>query len=313
MMDVVPVGTDMKILVIEDNVAIRNILTDLLTEHGHDVMVVSSAKDYMGDVSAPELEAIFLDTGFNGGDGLKILDSLNVGEGEGRDANIILMMMDHEQYPKDNLFIKGVILKPFSSADVLNSLNKIANPDMPETVAESASVGSSKQAYMSTVERKMVFGDSYVFFQEGPRMVYDATASFNSEGYDILLVTTGKMKAARERFRHSSRIAVKSMSIKARGGYMDVYPLGSMIDDVEDFIKDHDSPIVVIDDLNRYIEKNGVNSVLMAVHHLTSVKRKKRCTFLVSVDVKNFNEKDKGILLNCMKLYNPVIEEEIKE
>jgi hypothetical protein len=75
---------------------------------------------------------------------------------------------------------------------------------------------------------------------------------------------------------------------------------------VDEFIVNSNKPVIAFDDLNKIIDRNGMNSVLTAIHQLVTKGYDKDRTFLVSVDSKGFTVKDKEILLNHMAHYDPI-------
>ena len=145
--------------------------------------------------------------------------------------------------------------------------------------------------------RDIVFGESYVFFQQGPNTIRQVMGSFARAGYPILLITAGRAKVARERFGLDRGAEVFTLSGNS-------YPLGTMVDRVRAFVEGHEQPVIAIDDLDNVIEHNGTQRDLRQVQHVLSMKTVARLTLLVSVDGDLLPENVRGLLSSMMVRYS---------
>ncbi|MCK9322707.1 MAG: response regulator [Candidatus Methanomethylophilaceae archaeon] len=303
----------MKVLIIDDNVAIQEILKEILIDADYEVETADTVDVAVGKVVSSEYDFIILDVDMLGGDGFGIIDRVHE-EDVSRKMSVIILRTGDEQIPTDNAFIKGHIQKPFKSSDVLDAIDAVKALSMPqeEVVKQKKEYRHFKkkdavQTVKSLAERKIVFGESYVLFEDNSKAVADVILSFGQEGYDIMLITSGKVKATQERYR-GSNIDIRTLSSKPRGGYFNVYKLGTMISNIISFVNEKERPVIVFDNLNQLIDRNGMNSVFMMLHQVFLVETDKKHTFVVSVSTRDFTEKDKNILLDHLNYYNPIEE-----
>lgn len=297
----------MKILIADDNVAIQEVLKEILSEFEADIQISDSIEDTVTKAMSFNPDLIILDVDMEAGSGLKAIDRIHE-EDVSRNMDVVILKNANELMPTDNTFIKGSVSKPFSSDEFIVKINEILFRDRTEPPQVKPRRESRRQKTeavgKSLYDMKLSFGDSYVLFEESSKVINDAISAFGREGHGILLITSGKKKATRERFRGLD-VEVESFAVKPRGNYFDVYKLGTLIDRIDDFIEAKESPVVAFDNLNQIVDRNGMNSVLMMIDQIFKTKHDKKRTFLISVGVKDFTDKDKRILLGYMERYNP--------
>ncbi|MDR0887652.1 MAG: response regulator [Candidatus Methanoplasma sp.] len=295
----------MKVLIVDDNVAIRDVLREVLEGAGYEVdaadsadTAVTKARDYP--------DVIILDIDISEGESLGIIDRIHEWD-RSEDFNVLLMRSGNEQIPRDNAFIRGYIQKPFRSSEILNKVASVIKTDAAEKRAGKEPELKERHP-ASSVGGKIEFGTSYVFFQGGPGSLYDTASSFDRNGYNIFLVTAGRIKTIREKLGTGNTEALQ-LSVRWMGGYSDIYKLGTAIEQVRAFIARSERPVVVFDNLDPLIDRNGINSVLMMLHQVLTTEYGKKVTILASVDSKKLTDKDRGIILKHMSdYYNPTEE-----
>ena len=95
-----------------------------------------------------------------------------------------------------------------------------------------------------------------------------------------------------------------TLEVKSKGEFSDVYRLGTLINQVTEFVSRVERPVVVMDNLNQLINRNGMNPVLMMLDELTAPSEKP-FTLIASVDAHGFSDKDRSILKNLLNHYVP--------
>ncbi|MGN0098522.1 MAG: hypothetical protein ACI38Y_04270, partial [Candidatus Methanomethylophilaceae archaeon] len=248
-------------------------------------------------------------------DGLRVVSRCRENLGE-VPLNIILIKSASEQVPKDNPYIKGFIDKPFKSIDVLNALKDVTeiiileqeqNSEKKRKRKESKSLfrkKDKKKVEMSSVDiedKGLSFGTSYMIYESEPEKIYSFVGLFDPGKYRILMVSSEKAKAVRERFDRGT-IDVVSLSPTQKSGTMDVHGLGSLMVYVNDFVKMHQYPVVVFDNFADLVEADGLNNVLVFFHQMISGS-KDEATFVISVDDTQLTDKDENILKLDFKLH----------
>lgn len=309
----------MKILIVDDNVAVQEIIQDILLDEGYakdDVKRVSSVDEAVSKVGDFQPDVIMLDTWVGDEDGLRVISRCKENLGE-VPLNIILIKSASEQVPRDNPYIKGFIDKPFKSTDVLKALKDVTeiiireeeqNSEKKRKRKESKSLfrkKDRKKIEVSSVDiesKGLSFGTSYMIFESEPEKIYSFIGLFDPDKYRILMVSSEKAKAVRERFDRGS-VDVVSLTPTPKSGSMDIHGLGSLMVYVNDFVKMHQFPVVVFDNFADLVEADGLNNILVFFHQMISGS-KDEATFVVSVDDSQLTDKDKNILKLDFKLHN---------
>ncbi len=314
----------MKVLVVDDNVAIQEILKDILIENGHIVKIAGSISEAVETILDFRPEAILLDAVVNDEDGLQILARAHDLD-KSADLSTILVKGVNDEAPHDNPFIKATVNKPFKSSDISNALSTLIAKKEEERIAREGAKkkkfgglkfgrGDKKKnakktedidasAQESGASDSPLFGKSYVFFEKEPEKVYEMLKIFNPTDYSILVVSSDNLKAVVQKLGVSD-LEVATLSGNGRGKTMDIRALGTLMVFIKKFIDDHDNPIVVISDFSEIVDSNGLNHSLVFLHQLiTKRESEKPVSFLVSVDQSILTVKDRNILLGDMAEY----------
>jgi len=118
----------MKILVVDDENIIRKLLTDVLLEDGHQVMLANNGKEAVNKVRQESFDLIFSDVHMpemNGLDAVKIIKKL--------DKKIVIVMMDSFPDVMAELAQKEgavtCIHKPFELQEIRNIIKEVEAKD----------------------------------------------------------------------------------------------------------------------------------------------------------------------------------------
>ena len=291
----------MKVLIVDDNVAIQEIIAEILTVDGYEVELASTIDDAISKVGSFKPEAILLDSVVDGKSSLRVLDSLE----EDSDVRALILTNGKEQLPKDTSFIFGFIQKPFKSSEILEKVRSLSSD---AEIRHMKGKRSRFKLFSRTVTEKsdedmgLRFGKSYVVFENEPEAVYKMATFFTTKNCDIMVVTSGRSKSVTERFK-DIHVKVLGLSMKPRIGYIEMSKLGTLMGAITEFIDEAVKPVVVIDDLERIIDVNGLNTVLTMIYQIINGGSKKIATLVISVKEESLTDKDKELLLHDMELY----------
>ena len=111
----------MKILIVDDNIAIQEILAEILTVDGYEIDKAGTVSDAIDKLDSFRPEIILLDSQVGGDSGLKVLDELP----DDSEIRAIILTRGKEILPKDTPFIKGYIQKPFKSEEVTEKVRAL--------------------------------------------------------------------------------------------------------------------------------------------------------------------------------------------
>ena len=309
----------MKILIVDDNEAVQEIIRDILVERDHNVRLASTVDEAVEKIKSFEPDVVMLDSWVGEEDGMRVI-SRSKEEAPNLDLRVILIKTASEVAPTDNPYIKGWVNKPFKSSDILDAIEEMKISEAAAEVAETQRKTRIKQRQKKErggllhrkkpqveevpdlAESGIVFGRSYVMFEPDPEKIYDFVSRFNTGEYDLLIITSDRAKAIKERFSYVS-LEVVPLTSSGRSGSMEIQELGSLMVRVFNFIDEKERPVVVFDTFGDIVEANGINQSLVMLRQLMSGATKD-CTFAVSVDAAPLTDKDRGILLHDMQIYD---------
>lgn len=292
----------MRVLIVDDNAAIQEILSEILSVDGYETETASSLDDAADMVSSFRPDATLLDSKVGDRDGLELMDMIS---SRGiQPSNVLVLTANVDQVPKDNNSIAGFIQKPFKSTEVLEKVRGLFDEGTRERPRRSLfrSLFGKKGGQKETAEdHGLRFGDSYLYVEPEPCHSYAAASRFLEEDDDVLVVTSGKIKAAIERM-DDGKVRVIGLSSKEGPDYVDPEMIGTLMGAVGDFIDSAERPVVLIDDLDYLIGKNDLNTILTMIHQLINRDPGKRMTLIVSTVTDNMTGKDRELLTKSMEM-----------
>ncbi|HKM13565.1 MAG TPA: response regulator [Candidatus Methanomethylophilaceae archaeon] len=298
----------MKVLVVDDNIAIQEILKEIISDAGHEAYLASSIVDAAEFILEIHPDLIFLDSYVGGENGLKMIDIVHEEDSE-MNMKIYVIKNNREHIPKDEPFVLGEIEKPFTSADIIEILENISNvldstTPVKKQITPKRRFSLRKKRNKEQVEPekpKLPSGKTHIIIEDTPSIVYNYAEKFSNEGYTILIVTTNKIKAIKERMKYG-KMNIIALSSKPRLDYKDIRKLGTLTKTINNFIKDNDRPVVVIDRLLALLDKNGANRILTMIRQLTT-ENEGTATFLISTDERSIDKKGMDILGHNVEIH----------
>jgi CheY-like chemotaxis protein len=295
----------MKILIVDDNIAIQEILGEILTVDGYEIDKVGTVSEAVDKLGSFRPDALILASQVGGESGLKVLDALP----SDSDVRAIILTRGKEVIPKDSTFIRGCIQKPFKSDDVTEKVRLLAEEmdlkrskerkikfklfsKQPKTVSDEEIAGAR-------------FGKSYVIFENEPSSVYKLAWYFMTKSCNVMVITAGKVKSITERFKNDEGMSVKilGLSVKSRIGYVEMSKLGTVMDQIKKFVVENDKPVIVFDDMEPIIDTNGLNNVMTMLYQILNGAVKKTSSLVVSTGENSLTDKDKELFLHDMERY----------
>ena len=111
----------MRILIADDNVALQEVLTEIITNADHTVEVAASIEDAVTAMDSFLPELIILDADTENGNGLTLVDRIQE-EHPQTTTGILVLRSWGQQIPQDSSLIRGVVQKPFSTSDILEGI-----------------------------------------------------------------------------------------------------------------------------------------------------------------------------------------------
>ncbi len=297
----------MKILIVDDNVAVQEILKDILSEVGHNVRLAGSIEEAVEKTVAFLPDAVMLDSQIDGEAGLNYISQAKKAL-DGGTVRVILLKSASEVAPKDVPEVAGCIDKPFKSTEIISAVDSLTVQAPEGKAAETSKKKRWKlfsrkkpQAAPEIPEGKAEFGKSYVFFEPVPDAIYRFGSMFDPDSYDIVVFTSDRPKAVKERLGYAE-IEVVPLTNGSKAGAVDIRAAGTLSDMACRFIAEHERPVVIFDSLKDLTEANGLSLPLMMVQEILS-SSEKPFTLALSADEGGLTDKDREILLHNMVEY----------
>ncbi len=302
----------MKVMIVDDNVAVQGIIRDIVEAEGCLTRVASTLDEAVEKTSGFAPDIIFLDMGID--DGLSLIPRIKESS-PSMALNVVLLTSTGDHVPTDMPEIKGSIAKPFKTTDVVDvlynvtSVHKTATVEAPKKGRWSL-FGRKKKKIVAPVmdpsESGAEIGRSYVIFETWPNKIYEFVGLFNTDEYSVMVVTSDKLKAVKEKFDYGN-IDVRTMTANPKNGMFDIRGLGTVVTTVRDFINNSPNPVVVFDNFDEIVKVNGINNALKMVHLLISSTEGKTRTLAMSANDGALSEKDRRIILREMKQFVPSV------
>ena len=294
-------GQAMKVLIVDDNAAIQEILSEILSVDGYETLSASTVEDAFEIASSSRPDAVLLDSVVGENNGIQLLDMML--EKGSPLSNVLVLTTGPDQIPKDRIEIAGTIQKPFKSTEVLDKLRKLFSESPKEKPKRSifkSLFGKKDDDEISEdpgIELK--FGRSYLFIESEPNDAYRSAVFFRERKCNVLLITSGKIKAAIERVDDED-INVIGLSSKEGPDYIEPEKIGTIMGTINEFAASNDSPAVIIDDVDTMIEKNDLNSVITMICQILS--NNSNMSLVVSARSDDMTEKDRELLASRMEI-----------
>ncbi len=295
----------MKILIVDDNIAIQEILSEILTVDGYEIDKAGTVAEAVDMLDSFRPDALLLDSQVDGESGLKVLDALP----EDSDIRAIILTRGKETIPKDTPFIKGSIQKPFKSEEVTTMVRQLAEEmDIKRSKDKRFKFKLFSKQPKQVSEEEISgarFGKSYVIFESEPSSVYKLAWYFMMKDCNVMVITAGKIKTVTERFRNSEgkNVKVLGLSVKPRMGYVEMSKLGTVMDQIKKYITENSKPVIVFDNMEPLIDANGLNNIMTMLYQIINGVVKKASSLVVSTGENSLTDKDKELFLHDMERY----------
>jgi len=179
-----------RILVIEDEVAIRDMLSFVLEQHGYEVVEADNYQSALSQLHEPYPDLILLDWMFPGGSGIQLLKHLKQDEIL-RQIPVVMLTARGEEEDKVRGLENGAddyVTKPFSPKELMARLKTVMRRVNPTSLDDTLKVGKLKldpishRATLSDVALEMGPTEFKLlhFFMTHPERVYSREQLLNN-------------------------------------------------------------------------------------------------------------------------------------
>ena len=179
-----------RILVVEDEVAIRDMLSFVLEQHGYETIEADNYQSALDNLHEPYPDLILLDWMFPGGSGIQLLKYLKQDEIL-RQIPVVMLTARGEEEDKVRGLENGAddyVTKPFSPKELMARLKTVMRRVNPTSLDDTLKVGELK---LDPVSHRATLSDSALdmgptefkllhFFMTHPERVYSREQLLNN-------------------------------------------------------------------------------------------------------------------------------------
>ncbi|HEX5660878.1 MAG TPA: response regulator [Polyangiales bacterium] len=113
-----------RILIVDDEFGIADIVAEILTEHGHDAPIAINGKLALESMRAHRPDLVLLDVMMPVLDGVGTLTAMRADPALA-EVPVVMMTALPEALPKDKSLYQGALSKPFSEEDLFAWIEKL--------------------------------------------------------------------------------------------------------------------------------------------------------------------------------------------
>ena len=298
----------MKVLIVDDNIAIQEIVSEILSTESYDTLAVGNAKDALDYVRSFQPDLILLDINLPDMDGWSILRRLKV---DGLTEGLKVIMFTADIDIGSDIFglqdvVSGYIRKPFKGAELIEKIQSVMGQSSSDKSKSKFSIrglfAKKETAVQSSLEKsfRLEEGKAYIFQEKKPQAIYDAAAFNVSRGVPTLIITGDHPKTIRERWK-LDETPIIWLTTRTGKTFVDPSKLGSLTSIITEFVENSKKAIIILDGLPLLILNNDFNQVLKMIHQVMDLLMDRQSTLAISLDPRLMQEKDLALLERNME------------
>ncbi len=293
----------MKVLIVDDNVAIQEIVSEILTTEGNVVEAVGNGKDAFNKIRQFRPELVLLDINLPDMDGWTILRKMKE---DGLTQGLKVLMFTADTDIGSEIFglqdvVDGYIRKPFKGNELIERIKSISADDQssdPKGKFKFKSLFGKKDEKSSTpVYRKLNLksGKAYIVMEKKPQRVYEGFVVEVNEGKSGMVVTSDHPKSIREKW-DLEKTPIIWLTSRAGKAYIDPSKLGSITSYISQFIENSKNSLILIDGLEVLTLNNEFNQVLKMINQIDDLLVENNSTLLISLNSQVLDQKDLALM-----------------
>lgn len=302
----------MKVLVVESNIVMTEIITDVLTVDGFQVFTAATAAEAKVQFGRASPNIVIFDVDAEGCSIVSFFASVKATES----MRVIALCSSISQVPQHPL-ISANIQKPFKGSEILMAVRK-AKGDIEAKNGKlkkfsslfSGIFGAKKKQTETKVQAEISseptipVSKSYLVFEKEPSKVYELSRMYHTCDQKILVMTKNTIKATRAKYPADMDVEIVGITKKAREGYISYSKIGSIMGTLGDYTSKNIHSIVVIEGVEEMIDYHGMNTVITMLCQLVDNGNEKGTMFLVSVKSETFSQNEKDLLLHHLDVFD---------
>ncbi len=293
----------MKVLIVDDNTAILEIVSEMLSSEGYETRTASSGKDALAKTRSYVPDLMLLDINLPDMDGWTVLRTLKE---EGLTENLKVIMFTAAVDIGCDIFglqgaVSGYVRKPFRGNELLDKVRQALDGDKGRKTRLRGLLSRRDGTSLFDLDRSRNGGRHQLLKEKEPRAIFDAAASHVSRGSSVLIITSEGPGEIRTRWGLEE---IPIIQFSNQGGKATVDPsnLEMLAGIVSQFIEQSEGPVVVMEGLQTLIANNELEEVLGMMKGLSAMLATQPALLLVSVNPDLLDPEPLSRLEQCMEL-----------
>ncbi len=309
-----------KVLIVDDNPAIQDIVSELVSGAGFTPLTASGGKEALDKAGAERPELILLDINMPDMDGWSVLRKLKE---EGITTNTKVMMLTATTDVGTDIFglqdvVSGYIRKPFNNKELSDRLKSMLE-DKPVPITEDQPIKEDMGIFDFLKKKKdgqnegrekvrrsakqwdLRRGLSYVVKEQKAVRSFEIFTDQVTHNIQGLCVTRQYPAAVRQEWG-LEETPIIWLSNQLGKVYVNPANIGILGDTIIRFIEKSDDSVIMIDGVEFLIVNNGFDKVLKMIHRITEVVMEFKSRVIISVDPRALDVREMALLERNMEV-----------
>lgn len=307
-----------KVLVVDDNPAIQEIVSELITGVGFMPLTSSGGKEALTKARAERPDLILLDINMPDMDGWAVLRKLKE---EGITDTSKVMMLTATTDVGTDIFglqdvVSGYIRKPFNNKELSDRMLEVLEGKSPEEPEEAKDQGGLfsflskkrqppgegiEKTRKSAKKYELRRGLSYLVKEQKPDHSFNIFVDQVTHNIPGLCITRQYPASVRQEWE-LEKTPIIWLSNQLGKVYVNPSNIGILGDTIIRFIEKVDDSVVMIDGVEFLIVNNGFDKVLKMIHRVTEVVMEYRSRLIISVDPRALDTRELALLERNMEI-----------
>lgn len=308
-----------KVLVTDDNAAILEIVSELISAAGYQPLVASDGRECLEIISSEAPDLVLLDINMPDMDGWSVLRTLKE---RGLTDRIKIMMLTANTEIGTDIFglqdvVFGYIRKPFNNDELSARLREVLG-DQPLSV-EMTRTESPRKGFLGLRRRReepedgmevarssakvyeLRRGFSYLVKENKPHKSFEMFVDQVTHNIQGLCITRQHPTILRKEWG-LEKTPIIWLSNQLGKVYVNPTNIGILSDTIVRFVEKSGDSVVLMDGVEFLIVNNDFEKVLRMIHHITEAVMENRSRLIVSVDPRTLDIRELALLERNMEI-----------
>jgi len=306
-------------MVVDDNAAILEIVSELISAAGYQPITATGGKDCLAKLSVEGPDLVLLDINMPDMDGWTVLRTIKE---KGLAENTKVMMLTATTEIGTDIFglqdvVSGYIRKPFNNEELQARLQEILGdqPPLPQDEPEKERKGlfsrlkkkedeergGMEVARNSAKVYELRRGFSYLVKETKPHKSFEIFVDQVTHNIQGLCVTRQHPTILRKEWG-MEKTPIIWLSNQLGKVYVNPTNIGILSDTIIRFVEKSGDSVILVDGVEFLVVNNDFDKVLRMIHHITEAVMENRSRLIISVDPRTLDIRELALLERNMEI-----------